>query len=70
MDFKRAPRFVLTAGILTLFVGGLGCNNEQSNRCGNARQEAHEECDDGNAINWDGCSRSCQVEPELFDVVI
>ena len=31
-------------------------------RCGNGWDEAGEACDDGNLVNGDGCSASCQVE--------
>ena len=34
-----------------------------SGRCGNAIRESGESCDDGNAIAGDGCSASCQSEP-------
>jgi cysteine-rich repeat protein len=31
-------------------------------RCGDAHPDADEECDDGNAIDGDGCSHSCTIE--------
>ncbi len=34
-------------------------------KCGNARREGTEECDDGNKSNGDGCSRTCTLEPQL-----
>jgi cysteine-rich repeat protein len=34
-------------------------------RCGDNIQDSDEECDDGNAINSDGCSSDCKVEPGL-----
>lgn len=30
--------------------------------CGNAVVESPEQCDDGNCINGDGCSSTCQLE--------
>lgn len=33
--------------------------------CGNGRLEYREQCDDGNRVNGDGCSRWCRVEPSL-----
>jgi cysteine-rich repeat protein len=30
--------------------------------CGNGSLEAGEQCDDGNTINGDGCSDTCQIE--------
>jgi len=32
--------------------------------CGNGLLETHEECDDGNLINGDGCSSECLIEEE------
>lgn len=32
--------------------------------CGNGVVEGTEECDDGNPIAWDGCSPTCEVEPD------
>ncbi len=31
--------------------------------CGNNSVEIGEQCDDGNILNWDGCSATCQQEP-------
>ncbi|MFT3766682.1 MAG: DUF4215 domain-containing protein [Minicystis sp.] len=31
--------------------------------CGNNKVETGEQCDDGNTLNGDGCSASCQTEP-------
>jgi cysteine-rich repeat protein len=30
--------------------------------CGNGHKQPHEQCDDGNAINGDGCSQDCKEE--------
>ncbi len=32
------------------------------NLCGNHYINTNEECDDGNRINWDGCSNVCKIE--------
>lgn len=31
--------------------------------CGNGIVEPHEDCDDGNRINGDGCNQGCRIEP-------
>jgi len=33
--------------------------------CGNGVREAGEQCDDGNAVNLDGCDATCQFEQDL-----
>jgi cysteine-rich repeat protein len=33
----------------------------EMSECGNGVLEASEQCDDGNRVNGDGCSSSCQV---------
>lgn len=38
------------------------CQGGPPPTCGNGVQEATEECDDGNAVNGDGCSSSCKTE--------
>ncbi len=38
--------------------------NTASFTCGNGVKEAKEQCDDGNALNGDGCSAICVVVPE------
>ena len=30
--------------------------------CGNNIRESNEECDDGNLLNFDGCSEDCLIE--------
>lgn len=30
--------------------------------CGNGKLETPEQCDDGNTLNWDGCTATCQTE--------
>lgn len=32
--------------------------------CGNGKLESNESCDDGNAVSGDGCSSTCQIEPQ------
>ena len=32
--------------------------------CGDGARDASEQCDDGNAVNGDGCSSSCRIEPK------
>ena len=40
---------------------GIGCkHNATANCCGNGLPEAGEQCDDGNQVNWDGCT-SCKI---------
>ena len=34
--------------------------------CGDGRRVGNEQCDDTNAVDGDGCSTSCQVEPDKF----
>jgi cysteine-rich repeat protein len=36
---------------------------EVVNSCGDGRRLGNEECDDGNRVNFDGCSSVCKVEP-------
>jgi cysteine-rich repeat protein len=45
-------------------VGGATCSTlcTINARCGNAKIEPGERCDDGNVLSGDGCSSSCQVE--------
>jgi cysteine-rich repeat protein len=49
------------------FVGGavsvMGC--EKPDRCGNGVVGAGEVCDDGNLVNGDGCSSTCQLDDNL-----
>jgi cysteine-rich repeat protein len=34
--------------------------------CGNGKKEAGEDCDDGNAVDGDGCSMKCKVEDGFY----
>ena len=34
--------------------------------CGNLATESGEQCDDGNAVDGDGCSATCQTEPRIL----
>ena len=36
------------------------------NICGDGIKNSSEICDDGNTVNGDGCSRSCQIEIGLM----
>ena len=38
------------------------CKANQTAICGNAKVEGTEQCDDGNLVNGDGCSSTCQIE--------
>jgi len=38
------------------------CSKEEQPVCGNSKIESGEECDDGNAVNEDGCSSVCKKE--------
>jgi cysteine-rich repeat protein len=40
----------------------LSCGDASAMRCGDARAEGVEECDDGDNANGDGCSATCQLE--------
>jgi len=33
-------------------------------KCGNSLYDSGEACDDGNYLNGDGCSSTCQLEPD------
>jgi cysteine-rich repeat protein len=56
-------------GILVLLVGGLIlfgmpdiAPGPSGNPCGNGILDPGEQCDDGNLINGDGCSATCELE--------
>ena len=56
-----------TGGVVGCTVGALadgGCRLDRTTcwRCGNARLEGDEECDDGNRADGDGCSAECRLE--------
>jgi fibro-slime domain-containing protein len=42
---------------------GTGTTHACTPTCGNGSLESGEECDDGNLVNGDGCSSTCQIEP-------
>ena len=44
-----------------------GCVNTTIQVCGNGTLETPEQCDDGNAIDGDGCSDVCTIEPICGD---
>jgi fibro-slime domain-containing protein len=41
-----------------------GCTGAGCPVCGDAKVEGSEGCDDGNTLPFDGCSDTCQVEPD------
>jgi len=56
-----------TGGFVGCTTGGLaagGCRYDRTTcwRCGNARLEGAEECDDGNVASGDGCTAGCRSE--------
>ena len=46
---------------LSLSCGDQVIVREVENQCGNGSIEGDEVCDDGNAINGDGCTNSCNL---------
>ena len=69
MEMKKF-RTVVTLFFLLFFAGIYGCvstsqgngNDEPSGLCGNGVVDPGEQCDDGNLMDHDGCSSSCQLE--------
>ena len=59
-NFKKTifPAFAMMS---LLAVGACG-GDDLDSRCGNARVEPGETCDDGNIRNGDGCSALCRIE--------
>ncbi|MDF2379122.1 MAG: hypothetical protein P1V18_02775 [Candidatus Gracilibacteria bacterium] len=56
--------------VMTLITGGGSSGGGGGRRnsfgiCGNGKNEANEQCDDGNIESGDGCSSSCQMELEV-----
>ncbi len=45
---------------------GYSFGNQQVPFCGDKIKDSNEQCDDGNAINYDGCNTSCQLEQEVM----
>jgi cysteine-rich repeat protein len=52
----------ITAGVFLLCCGLSPATRAGAQTCGNGLAEAPEECDDGNLVNGDGCSATCQLE--------
>lgn len=50
-----------TAVLLGVAVASVGCGDDSESVCGNGVVEAPEACDDGNAVNDDACSNTCQA---------
>ncbi|MCP5467892.1 MAG: DUF4215 domain-containing protein [Deltaproteobacteria bacterium] len=44
-------------------LGGAGCSNDDD--CGNGIVDAGEQCDDGNDINDDACSNTCELPADV-----
>ncbi|HHH30973.1 MAG TPA: DUF4215 domain-containing protein, partial [Polyangiaceae bacterium] len=44
--------------------GGTGTTSSNDPVCGDGSVAAGEQCDDGNAVDGDGCSATCQIEAE------
>jgi cysteine-rich repeat protein len=40
----------------------MALNLSQYSECSNGLLDAGEQCDDGNKLNYDGCSSSCTIE--------
>jgi cysteine-rich repeat protein len=53
--------FLLVLGVATIV-------HAQSATCGNGVLEIPEECDDGNLAGGDGCSSTCLIEEDCFDI--
>ncbi len=45
---------------------GYNFGNQHTPFCGDAIRNASEQCDDGNATNYDGCDTSCHLEQEVM----
>lgn len=62
---KKGVPFTLVVDGNTEKVGGAFTLDAVLNPavCGNGILDGNEECDDGNAINGDGCSTACKLEP-------
>lgn len=44
------------------FDGYYNGQNECFSKCGDGYTVLQEKCDDGNTMNYDGCSSTCQIE--------
>ena len=55
--------FVVIAGCGRTPLGGLPpLSSDGGFDCGNGIVEPGEQCDDGNTLNFDGCSSTCRLE--------
>ena len=50
--------------------GVLFVDVSRSTVCGNSLVDSNEECDDGNSINGDGCSSTCQKELTAANIIV
>ena len=64
-SFDCQIRQVLNESRYECSVGRLNRSYCWIQQCGDGRRTSNEECDDGNAINGDGCDRFCQIEPHF-----
>jgi cysteine-rich repeat protein len=61
MTGRRASRLRLLAATALLAAGAPTCDDDAP-ACGDRFLDSSEECDDGNAVNGDGCDVTCQLE--------
>lgn len=54
-------------GDILIFLPAIQAGTAHKTVCGNGILEAGEQCDDGNLLDGDGCSSSCQLEPDVSD---
>ncbi|MBN1944295.1 MAG: hypothetical protein JW797_01410 [Bradymonadales bacterium] len=66
-----AAALVVCASVFLLLSGSCGAGDDDDyhwgngdDSCGNGVREGSEECDDGNTVNGDCCSASCQFESQ------
>ena len=61
-DVAVFNRALTSAEILQMYTKGLAGEGYCGAVCGNGVLEPGEQCDDGNTVNGDGCSATCQTE--------
>jgi cysteine-rich repeat protein len=67
IDMVFGSRVVATIDAEVASVSCLSPYNPTPAVCGNGAIESGEECDDGNLVDGDGCSSTCQREPKCGD---